>query len=52
MTEMDGHDWKQLAAAAGSEEDPKKLMELIAQLNHALDKHMKTPYPRPSEVAS
>jgi hypothetical protein len=52
MTENGGHDWKQLAEAAGSEEDPKKLMELIAQLNRALDEHMKDPNPRPTEAAS
>ncbi len=28
MTELDCHDWKQLAEAARDEEDPVKLMEL------------------------
>ncbi len=37
MTENSGHDWKQLAEAARDEKDPKKLMELIQQLNRALD---------------
>ena len=41
MTELDCHDWKQLAEAARDEEDPKRLMELIQRLNRALDEHMK-----------
>ena len=52
MTEIDCHDWKQLAEAARDEEDPKKLLDLIQQLNRALDEHMKTSYPRSSEAAS
>ena len=39
MSENDNesHDWKHLAEAARDETDPKKLMELIEQLNRALD---------------
>jgi hypothetical protein len=48
----DCHDWKQLAEAARDEEDPKKLLDLIQQLNRALDEHMKTSYPYSSEAAS
>jgi hypothetical protein len=40
MTEMNCHDWKQLAEAARDEEDPKKLMDLIQQLNRALDEQV------------
>jgi hypothetical protein len=52
MTEMGCHDWKQLAEAARDEEDPRRLMELIQQLNRALDEHMKNQYPRASVAAS
>jgi len=52
MTEMDCHDWKQLAEAARYEEDPKKLMELIHQLNHALDEHMKSTHRHSNQAAS
>jgi hypothetical protein len=52
MTEIDCHDWKQLAEAARDEEDPKKLLDLIQQLNRALDEHMKTSYRCSSEAAS
>jgi hypothetical protein len=51
MTEMDCHDWKRLAEAARDEEDPSKLMDLIQQLDRALDEHMKNQYPRWSEEA-
>jgi len=51
MTELDCHDWKQLAEAARDEEDPVKLMELIQRLNRALDERMKNPSPRSSEAA-
>jgi hypothetical protein len=51
MTEPVCHDWKQLAEAAGNEEDPKKLMELVGQLTRALDEHMKNPCPQSSEAA-
>jgi hypothetical protein len=52
MTEMDRHDWKQLAEAARDEEDPRKLIDLIQQLNRALDEHMKNQYPFTTEAAS
>ena len=52
MTEMPGQDWKELAEAARDEQDPKKLMNLIDQLNRALEEHMKDLYPRSGEAAS
>lgn len=51
MTTEVRHDWKQLAEAARDEVDPKKLMNLIEQLNRALDEHLKNVYPRLSETA-
>jgi hypothetical protein len=51
MTELDCHDWKQLAEAARDEEDPEKLIDLIHRLNRALDEHMKNPCPDSSEAA-
>jgi hypothetical protein len=42
---------KQLAEAARDEQDPKKLMNLIDQLNHALSKHVKGLYPRPRRAS-
>lgn len=51
MTKMDCHDWRRLAEAARNEEDPSKLMDLIQQLDRALDEHMKNQYPRWSEEA-
>jgi hypothetical protein len=51
MTEMDRHDWKRLAEAVRDEEDSQKLMDLIQQLNLALDEHMKNLYPPSSEAA-
>ncbi len=52
MTEMPGHDWKQLAEAARDEHDPKKLMNLIDRLNRALEEHVKDMYPRSEEAAN
>ncbi|MGA9811438.1 MAG: hypothetical protein WBQ64_01595 [Terriglobales bacterium] len=52
MTEMPGHDWKQLAEAARDEQDPKKLMNLIDRLNRALEEHVKDLYPRAEEIAN
>ncbi len=43
MTEPKGHDWRQLAEAARDEEDSSKLMELIRQLNQALDEAHEEP---------
>jgi hypothetical protein len=51
MTEMNRHDWRQLAEAARDEEDSSKLMELIRQLNQALDEDMKNQFPRSTEAA-
>jgi len=52
MTEMPGHDWKQLAEAARDEQDPKKLMTLIDRLNRALEEYVKDLYPRSEEAAN
>ena len=52
MTAEDSHDWKQLAEAARDEQDPKKLMDLIQQLNRALDEQTRSLYPPSSQVAS
>lgn len=51
MTEMNCHDWKRLAEAVRDEQDSRKLLELIQQLNLALDKHIKNSYPSSSEAA-
>ena len=50
MTDMSGHDWRELAEAARVEEDPDKLMELIQELNRALDEHTKNQFPRSTEA--
>ncbi len=52
MTEIESHDWKQLAEAARDEKDPKKLIALIHQLNRALDDKMKELYQPPTEAAN
>lgn len=52
MTEMDCHDWKQLAEAARDEQDPKKLVNLVEQLNRALEERIKSQHPHSSEAAS
>jgi hypothetical protein len=52
MTRMGCADWKQLAEAARDEEDPKKLMHLIEQLNRVLDEHIKDLHPHTSTTAS
>ena len=52
MTKTDCHDWKQLAEAARDEEDPKKLLALIQQLNRVLDEHIRELRPRSAEAAS
>jgi len=52
MTETSGHEWKQLAEAARDEQDPKKLIALIHQLNRALDQHLRGLYPQRLEVAN
>jgi hypothetical protein len=51
MTAMFCHDWRQLAQAARDEEDPKKLMELIEELNRVLEQHTKRLCPQSSEAA-
>jgi hypothetical protein len=52
MTEDNSHEWKHLAEAARDEQDPKKLMDLIQQLNRALDEHINHSCPLPTEEAS
>jgi hypothetical protein len=37
MSEVLCKDWKELSEAASQEKDPQKLLELIEQLNKALD---------------
>jgi hypothetical protein len=48
MTESGCHDWKQLAQAARDETDPKKFMDLVEQLNRALEEQTKGRSIRPS----
>jgi hypothetical protein len=52
MSEMPGHEWKQLAEAARDEQDPKKLMNLIDRLNRALEEHVKHQHPGSEEPAN
>jgi hypothetical protein len=51
MTQENCHEWRRLAVAARDEEDSQKLMDLIEQLNRALDEHTKSLYPQTSDVA-
>lgn len=44
------HDWRQLAEAARDEQDPEKLMQLIEELNHQLERRMQRLYPELSEA--
>jgi len=37
MSATTGDDWRQLAEAARDEEDPKRLMQLITELNRRLE---------------
>lgn len=37
MTSATRTNWREIAEAAHKEQDPKRLMELIAQLNQALE---------------
>ena len=37
MADDDVKDWKQLCSQASVEQDPKKLLEIIAELEKALD---------------
>lgn len=52
MTRTDCHNWKQLAEAARDEKDPRRLLDLIQQLNHVLDEHIENLRPRSRETAS
>jgi hypothetical protein len=49
MTTSD--DWRQLAEAAQNEQDPRKLMELINELNHKLAKRARELDSHPSPMA-
>lgn len=51
MPAMISDDWRQLAEAARDEPDPKKLMQLIEQLNHELKERAESLPPRPTESA-
>jgi hypothetical protein len=37
MAALTYHDWRELAQAARDEEDPERLMQLIEELNRALE---------------
>jgi hypothetical protein len=52
MTQENCHEWRRLAEAARDEQDSQKLMDLIQQLNRALDEHAKNPNPRSSEASN
>lgn len=52
MTATSCHDWKQLAEAARNEKDSEKLMNLIDQLNRALEEHAKCLHPRSTQTAA
>jgi hypothetical protein len=52
MTESDRPDWKELAEAARDEEDPKRLMDLIHELNRVLEERLKPNHPNLSQMAS
>ncbi len=49
MAAIVSDDWRQLAEAARDEQDPKKLRQLIEQLNRELKERAENLYPRPSE---
>jgi hypothetical protein len=44
------HDWRQVAQAARDEEDPQKLMQLIEELNHALEARAQQLCPQGNEA--
>jgi hypothetical protein len=50
MTGQVCHEWRQLAEAARDEDDPKRLMRLIEELNRALAKRAEGLYPQPSKA--
>ncbi len=52
MSETGCDDWRKLAEAARDEVNPKKLLQLIEQLNRALDEHIKYPRSQSSKLAS
>jgi len=41
MTQKSPRDWRELCKQAAEEVDPEKLMDLIVELNRALDEHNK-----------
>jgi len=45
------HTWQDFARAASVEQDSKKLVYLIQQLNHALDEHDRKKYPMQMRAA-
>jgi hypothetical protein len=49
MSEVLCKDWKELSEAASREQDPQKLLELIEQLNKALDQRADTQRQRPPD---
>jgi len=48
MTEQPNRGWEELARAARVEQDPKKLLDLVEELNRALEERV-TPPPREEE---
>ena len=46
------YDWRQLAQAACDEEDPRKLMRLIEELNHALEARAQGLRPQGNEATN
>jgi hypothetical protein len=46
MNSTGAKDWKELSKAASQERDPAKLMQLIEQLNQALDRRYGRSDPR------
>jgi hypothetical protein len=51
MSKTTGDDWRQLAEAAQKEQDPTKLMELINELNHKLERRARDLESHPSPMA-
>ncbi len=45
MNEPIRKDWRALSEAASREQDPDKLLELITELNQALEEHEKSVHP-------
>ncbi|HEY7097502.1 MAG TPA: hypothetical protein VH437_12310 [Terriglobales bacterium] len=45
MTEQPSRGWEELARAARVEQDPKKLLDLVEELNRALEERITPPPP-------